>query len=89
LQRGPQLTPKNLPEPVSTTKKILEIGKKIKLARQLNHFPCPAGDSGCRYCQPFEAIINGQAEFVGTDGFRDNYIIPSSDLDDKADSIVL
>lgn len=89
LEKGPQLTLKDLPEPVSTTKKILEIGKKIKLARSLQHFPCPEGETGCRCCQPFEAIINGQAEFVGTSDFRDNYIITASKFEDKIDSIVL
>jgi len=89
LQHGPQLTPKDLPQPELTTKKILEIGKKIKLARQLNHFPCPQGDSGCRFCQPFEAILSGQAEFVGTGDYRDNYINLPAKSEDKIDSIVL
>ncbi len=57
--------------------KILKIAKDIKLARKLERFKCPHG--GCRYCQPYEDILNGKAEFVGVDskGY-DLYIRPEA-----------
>jgi hypothetical protein len=45
--------------------KILKIAKDIKLARKLGRFKCPHG--GCHHCQPYEDILSGKAEFVGTD----------------------
>mgnify|MGYP001565573532 CR=1 FL=1 len=74
LERGSSLTTKTLPDLDQAQNKILKIAKQIKLARQLNRFICP--HSGCRACQPLEAIIKGEAEFVGTDSInRDVYII--------------
>lgn len=78
LEKGPQLTAKKLPDPLVSSQKVLNIAKKIKLARQLNHFKCPQGSAGCRYCLPLESIITGQAEFVGVSDFRDNYLFKKS-----------
>jgi len=89
LETGPNLTPKKLPDPVKSTQKILKIGKQIKLARQLEHFSCPKGDKGCSHCQAFESILKGQAEYVGTDGFRDNYLVDFSPFKSPADSVIL
>lgn len=44
---------------------IMKIGKEIKLARQLNRFKCPEGESGCKHCLPFEKILRGESVFVG------------------------
>jgi len=89
LETGPNLTPKKLPDSVKSTQKILKIGKQIKLARQLEHFSCPKGDKGCSHCQAFESILKGQAEYVGTDGFRDNYLVDFSPFKSPADSVIL
>lgn len=63
-----------LPEIKKAREEILTLGKKIKLARVLNHFTCPK--NGCIHCEPFEAIIKGKAELVGLDSFnQDVYIL--------------
>lgn len=56
--------------------KVLKVGKKIKEARQKNIFQCPKGEKGCHACRPYEAIIKGEAEYVGVGNFRqDMYVI--------------
>ena len=55
--------------------RILEIAKKIQLARKLEHFKCPQKD-GCRVCRPYEAIVAGGAVFVGVGGYsQDIYVL--------------
>jgi hypothetical protein len=49
---------------------VLEIAKKMKVARKLNVMKCPQGEAGCFFCKPFEKIVAGQAEFVGENDFR-------------------
>ncbi len=64
-----------LPDPTKTEETVLTIGRRIKLARQLEHFVCK--DNGCRYCAPLEAIKNGQGEKVGVSSYnQDLYILP-------------
>lgn len=63
-----------LPNTNETTEKVLTIGRRIKLARQLEHFECKE-KNGCRYCAPYELILNGKAEKVGEGSYQDLYII--------------
>lgn len=68
-------------------KKVLEIARKLKLARTLNKLACSQGN-GCRACKPYEAILRGEAEFVGNDEYNaDIYILSNSLTED--DSIIL
>jgi ATP-dependent helicase/DNAse subunit B len=65
-----------LPDAEESRKQVLTIAKKIKLARQLESFKCPEGENGCRYCSPFERILDGQGSKIGTDDIgRDIYIL--------------
>lgn len=57
---------KKLPDLDKSKEIVLKVGKEMKLARSLERFKCPGGDSGCKHCLPLEKIINGQAVFVGT-----------------------
>ena len=56
---------KKLPDLDHSYNLVLKVGKEIKLARHLQRFKCPAGESGCKHCQPLEKIIRGEATFVG------------------------
>lgn len=56
---------KKLPELAKSQELVLKIGKEMKLARSLNRFKCPEGESGCKHCQPYEQILRGEAIFVG------------------------
>lgn len=67
----------NLPDLDESRSRVMKIAKKIKLARQLDHFECPQGEDGCWACQPLESVISGDAEFVGTnkDFGKDLYVV--------------
>lgn len=68
-----------LPDIDAARKKILDIGHRVKLARQLDRLECSSGKSkeGCRACVPYERIFHREAECVGVDGYNcDIYILP-------------
>lgn len=63
-----------LPDPSESRARVLDVAKRMKLARQLDHFKCP--QNGCRYCVPLEEISKGKGELVGTSNYnQDIYII--------------
>jgi len=67
-------------------KKVLKLAKEIKLAKQLSRFKCEHG--GCRECKPWEEIIAGKAELVGTNSWgSDVYILAKDEI--KKDSEIL
>lgn len=67
-----------LPSLEEAHKQILQIAKRIKLARQLGKFECQAG-SECWACRDFQAIVRGEAELVGVNDYNnDVYAIKSS-----------
>jgi ATP-dependent helicase/DNAse subunit B len=82
---------KELPDLKEAEQKVLEIAKKIKLHRKLEKFECPNGPDGCFACKPLEAVINGQAEFVGTSEYnQDLYLVDYQKLkEDDQDSEIL
>ncbi len=77
LERNDEPTEMPIPDPVDAYNKILDIARQIKVSRQLERFKCPT--DGCKYCKPFDAIIDGRAEFVYVDSYNsDVYILDSS-----------
>ncbi len=76
LEKENGLEEKKLPDLVESEKKVLDIARKIKLARRLEKFDCPQG--GCRACTPYEKILKGETELIGQGGYdRDTYILPT------------
>ena len=74
LDRNDDLTEKELPDLNSSFDKVMEIAKRMKLARQLDHFVCP--HNGCMKCIPLERVLRGEAEKVGVSDIKqDIYII--------------
>jgi len=78
---------KKLPDLEKSKELVLKIGKEIKLARALNRFKCPMGDSGCKHCVPLEKIVQGKATFVGTGDYGtdlyanfENASLPQSEI---------
>jgi len=59
---------KKLPDIKESYKKVLEVAKEIKKAREKQEFKCPHG--GCTTCRPLERVLKGEAEFVGTSETR-------------------
>lgn len=66
----------NLPDANKSFEAVLEVARKIKSARENKEFNCPRGEAGCFACRPFEKILKGQAEYIGTGGYgQDMYIV--------------
>lgn len=75
IGRNNEITNQPLPDEHTSNDKIMDIAKKIKLARQLNVFKCPH-KTGCQFCKPYESIIKGDAELVGVDEYgSDCYLL--------------
>lgn len=87
LERNDELTQCTLPDMNVAQKKVLDIARKIKLARTLGKYACQAG-SGCNFCKPYEAILNGRAEFVGVDEYNADTYIQVSDTAQKESEIL-
>lgn len=74
LDKNDDLTPKELPRLTDSFEKIYEVARRIKLARQTNHFVCPHG--GCIKCRPLEKVFRGEGEKVGvSDTRQDIYVL--------------
>lgn len=76
---------KTLPDHDTAHNTVLAIAKKIKTQRKLNHFTCPNGPEGCRACKPFEAVLRGEGELIGTNSYRQLlYVLPPKSLDTES-----
>jgi ATP-dependent helicase/DNAse subunit B len=91
LETDDVLTEKELPDLDKAEKQILDIARKIKLARQLKKFECPNGTESCNSCIPFERVLNGEGEFVGNDDFGALvYVLPPKEqVKTETESVVL
>lgn len=71
-----------LPGEEDAKERIMKIGKRIKLARQLNHFACSKDEkNGCIACGQYEAVIKGKGEFVGVGEYnKEVYILPEKSV---------
>lgn len=88
LDHSDILTEKKLPDLETARQSVLETARQIKLARQLERFKCPHGD-GCPACRPFEAILKGEAEFIGEDSFHyDIYVVDSDSKENREGAIL-
>lgn len=74
LDRENEPTEVQLPFLDEAFNKVLTIAKKVKEIRLKREYVCPK--NGCFACMPFEAIIKGEAEFIGVGGYsQDMYVI--------------
>ena len=88
LDSSDTLTPRKLPNLKNSRQKVLQIAKKIKLARQLQNFKCHQSD-GCFACKPFEAILQKKGKLVAKDDYgSDVYILPTPTSNNK-ESVIL
>lgn len=75
LDRDEGFVEKKLPDIKESFEKVYEVARRIKLARQINHFKCPK--NGCFACRPYERILKGEGEKVAVSETRqDVYILP-------------
>ena len=74
LDRDNVPTPVQLPQEREAIERVMEVAKRVKLARQLNLMNCPKG--GCYACLPFEAILRGGGKLVGvSDTNQDIFVV--------------
>lgn len=74
LDRDSGIVEKKLPKVGDSYKKVLDVAKDIKDARQKKELVCPHG--GCNACRPYERILKEEGEFVGTSDTRqDIYVL--------------
>lgn len=87
LEKNDDLTDCTLPDHNEAQKKVLDIARKIKLARTLNKFSCPQ-ETGCKFCKPYEGILSGNAKLVGTDEYNADVYI-SNEAEGDETSVIL
>lgn len=76
LDRDDEPVDMPLPDIDESKKKVLAIAARVKEAREKKAFDCPRGDKGCFACEPYEAILNGRAEYLGVGGYgQDIYFV--------------
>ncbi len=84
LDSGSALTPKELPDIESARKKVLDVARQMKVARQIERFKCPEGEGGCFACKPMEMIVRHEAEFVGSDEYNcDVYVLDKAEEENR------
>ncbi|MBP7700612.1 PD-(D/E)XK nuclease family protein [Candidatus Woesebacteria bacterium] len=88
LRLSDELQEKKLPDLDEAKEKILTIAKKIKTAKKLNVFKCPEGDKGCFACKPMEAVIRGEAEYLGVGGYKRDIYLFSKENNDNSSEIL-
>lgn len=89
LEFSDELSEKELPDTTKAQDEILRTARQIKLARKLEKFSCPRGEDGCPACQPFEAVVRGEGELVGTNSNRQDIYILTADDTPAEDSIII
>lgn len=83
-------TEKVLPDLKDAHTRIIEIGRRIKLARKLDKFDCPNGRDGCIHCLSMEKIIKQEGTLVDANGQRDIYILSRDEpQEEETVSIIL
>jgi len=76
LNRDNEPIEMTLPDIDESRKKVLDVALKVKEAREKKDFVCPRGEKGCFACKPYEAILKGEAEYLGTGGYgQDMYLL--------------
>jgi RecB family exonuclease len=88
LERNDEPTPVEMSDLDKAHEDILKIARQIKVARQLSRFKC-SHETGCYACAPYEAIIKGEAELVGTDDRNKDLYMWSQVISDEDTSEIL
>lgn len=75
LERDNEPMDAAIPDEKEATSAVLEVAKRIMVARKLEQFTCRQKD-GCFACSPLEKILSGEARFVGEGSYnQDTYVL--------------
>jgi len=58
-----------LPDIDEARGKVLKTAIQVKEAREKKDYACSYGEKGCFACKPYEAILKGEAEYLGVGGY--------------------
>ena len=76
LEKNDVPTEVALPDAAEAREKVLALARRVKVARENRAYECPRGSAGCFACQPYEAILNGEAEYLGVASYgQDAYLV--------------
>ncbi|MDP2665141.1 MAG: PD-(D/E)XK nuclease family protein [bacterium] len=76
LEKNDAPTEVALPDATKAREKVLALARRVKDVREKKEYECPRGPAGCFACQPYEAILRGEAEYLGVAGFgQDAYLV--------------
>ncbi len=76
LEKSDAPTEVALPEATLAREKVLALARRVKDAREKKAYECPRGSAGCFACAPYEAILKGEAEYLGVAGYgQDAYLV--------------
>jgi ATP-dependent helicase/DNAse subunit B len=76
LEKNDTPTEVELPDAIEAREKVLALARLVKDAREKRAYECSRGPAGCFACQPYEAILKGEAEYVGVGGYgQDTYLV--------------
>lgn len=76
LEKNDAPTDVALPDAKEAIERVLALARCVKHARENKKYECPRGSAGCFACQPYEAILRGEAEYIGIAGYgQDAYLI--------------
>ena len=87
LDHDDGMVEQQLPDLEVARAQVLAIARQIKLARQLQRFTCEQG--GCQQCEPFEQILRGEGQLVGTDEYGTGVdIVQRKIVEEKTSEII-
>ena len=76
LEKNDAPTEMALPDVAKAREKVLALARRVKDTREKKAYACPRGPAGCFACQPYEAILRGEAEYLGVAGYgQDAYLV--------------
>lgn len=76
LDKDDEPKPVEMPDLEVGRSAVLAVARKVKEAREKKEFNCPRGAEGCFACKPFEKVVRGEAEYIGTGEYnQDIYIV--------------
>jgi hypothetical protein len=76
LEKDDAPTAVPLPDVSESRERVLALARRVKEARESRAYECSRGSAGCFACQPFEAILRGEAEYLGVAGYgQDAYLV--------------
>ncbi len=73
LRHDERPTDVDVPPIDESRERVLEVALRMKEARESGNFDCP--DGGCRYCEPYERIRNGEGTYIGSGDYGDDLYV--------------